>query len=529
MQHITCFLHWYSSWLIKKKKMNNNVSEEAHKEQPPKISIEELDGSVIELPLSTFNNILEKEITKFILKREPDEKDIIDLKELVNVQRWRIKYKDLEQQAEMLNSVLERLKRELKQDKCAQPLRCMAGSISQYVNISTKIPMANAHMNSNNEHPTFTISDSDDDDVIIINETSKTQTENEIIIDLIDSDEDTQNLSVKYKPGPKSKTNVSIPDLKLNDNDKILPINTEASKSLNNGECLSTTIREQKPWPKSKTNVSIPDLKLNDNDKVLPINIEASKSLNNGECLSTTIREQKPGPKSKTNVSIPDLKINNNDTVLPINTEASKSLSNGECLSTTIRKRKPGPKSKTMYVDDIDLETTETVEKKMRLNECDVINNTESNTTNVLDFNSVKKLEAPEKYNHNFILKSSSLKYPPPYPSIPPHNNQPSWKNVPPIPNMTIKTLGNTVTLTWNLNLTWQTAKIKMYELFVCQETDASPKSSMWKKKGSIKAKLLPMACELEVLELGYIYHFALRAVDVHNRRAPFAIGKTKV
>lgn len=121
--------------------MNNNVSEEAHKEQPPKISIEELDGSVIELPLSTFNNILEKEITKFILKREPDEKDIIDLKELVNVQRWRIKYKDLEQQAEMLNSVLERLKRELKQDKCAQPLRCMAGSISQYVNISTKIPM----------------------------------------------------------------------------------------------------------------------------------------------------------------------------------------------------------------------------------------------------------------------------------------------------------------------------------------------------------------------------------------------------
>jgi len=290
-------------------------------------------------------------------------------------------------------------------------------------------------MNSNNEHPTFTISDSDDDDIIIINETSKTQTENENIIDLIDSDENTQNSQVKYKPGPKSKTNVSIPDLKINDN----------------------------------------------------------------------------------------------DTVLPINTEASKSLNTGECLTTTIRKRKPGPKSKTMYVDDIDLETKETVEKKMRLNECDIINNTESNTTNVLDSNSVKKLEVPEKYNHNFILKSSSLKYPPPYPSIPPHNNQPSWKNVPPIPNMTIKTSGNKVTLTWNLNLTWQTAKIKMYELFVCQETDAPPKSSMWKKKGDIKADLLPMACELEVLELGYIYHFALRAVDVHNRRAPFVIGKAKV
>jgi len=120
--------------------MNNNLSEEANIEQAPKISIE-LDGSVIELPLSTFNNILEKEVTKFISKREPDEKDIIDFKELVHVQHWRTKYKDLEHQAEMLHYVFDRLMRDLKQDKCAQPMRCMAGSISQYVNISTKIPM----------------------------------------------------------------------------------------------------------------------------------------------------------------------------------------------------------------------------------------------------------------------------------------------------------------------------------------------------------------------------------------------------
>jgi len=283
-------------------------------------------------------------------------------------------------------------------------------------------------MNSNNEHQ-IVISDSDDDDDIII------ITENENIIDLIDSDDDTQNLRVKYKPGPKSKTNVSIPDLKISGDDKALPINTEASKS----------------------------------------------------------------------------------------------LSNVECLSTTIRKRKPGPKSKTMFVDDIVPENKEPVDKKMRLNECDVINNKDSNSKNVLNCNSVKKIVVPEKYNHNFLLKSSSLKYPPPYPSIPPHNNQPSWKNVPPIPNMTIKTSGNKVTLTWNLNLTWQTAKIKMYELYVCQETDTPPISSMWKKKGDIKADMLPMACELEVFELGYIYHFALRAVDVHNRRAPFALQKTKI
>ncbi|KAL5241575.1 hypothetical protein ACI65C_008985 [Semiaphis heraclei] len=206
-----------------------------------------------------------------------------------------------------VKNTIQRLKRDLKENKCTQPER------------------ANARMNSNNEHQIVTISDSDDD-LIIITETSKTENEN--IIDLIDSDEDTQNLRVKYKPGPKSKTNVSIPNLKINDNDKVLPINTEASKSLSNGEF-------------------------------------------------TTIRKRKPGPKSKTNYYIPNLKINDNDKVLPINTEASKSLGNGE--STTLRKRKPGPKSKTMYVDDIDLETKETVQKKKLLNKFDVISNKESN------------------------------------------------------------------------------------------------------------------------------------------------------
>jgi len=126
-------------------------------------------------------------------------------------------------------------------------------------------------------------------------------------------------------------------------------------------------------------------------------------------------------------------------------------------------------------------------------------------------------------------FKFSSPKYPPPYPSIPPHNTQPSWKKVPPRPNMTIKTTGNKVTLTWNLNLSLRTAEIKMYELFVCQETDAHPNVSMWKKKGNIKADMLPMVCELEVYDLGYTYHFALRAVDVHNRRAPFALQTTKI
>jgi len=98
--------------------------------------------------------------------------------------------------------------------------------------------------------PEIVMSDSDDDVIITM---SKSQTKNEdIIIDLIDSDDDTQNSMVKYKPGPKSKTNVSILDHKINDNDTILPINTEASTSCN-GKCSSITKRKRKPGPKSKT------------------------------------------------------------------------------------------------------------------------------------------------------------------------------------------------------------------------------------------------------------------------------------
>lgn len=417
--------------------MNNKESEQVNIEQKPQISIE-LDGSVIQLPLSTFNDILEREITNYILKKEANENNIIDLNDLVNVQSWKTKYKELENQANILRSIIHRFKRNLETDKFAQPPRCMSTSVSQNVNISTNVKMANAHGHSNTEQQIFTISDSEDDPIVITTDTSKNkaiQTQDEIIIDL---DNETQDLKAKYKPGPKSKTIVSKQDFKTNDNNKELPMNTEASKT----------------------------------------------------------------------------------------------LSNGERLSTTIRKRKPGPKSKTMVVDDIvpnKAVNKEPVEKKMCLNECKDIKNKKSNTTNLLNCNSVKKLEVPKKHNHNLLIKSSSLKYPPPYPLIPPHNNQPSWKNVPPIPNMTIKTSGNKVTLTWNLNVTYQTAEIKLYELFVCQETDKPPEASMWKKKGCIEADILPMACELEVFDLGYVYYFALRAVDVHNRRAPFALLKTKV
>lgn len=158
------------------------------------------------------------------------------------------------------------------------------------------------------------------------------------------------------------------------------------------------------------------------------------------------------------------------------------------------------------------------------INYIEVDNNIKSNTKNLL-----KEMKDITKFNHTFYSKRKRFVYPPPYPIKPPHNTQPGWKEVPPKPNMHIKTYGNNVTLIWDLNLTCNTAEIKMYELFVCQEKDAYPCTSMWKKKSKIKAEMLPMGCDLEVFEMGYIYHFALRAVDVHKRCSEFATGKTKV
>lgn len=157
-------------------------------------------------------------------------------------------------------------------------------------------------------------------------------------------------------------------------------------------------------------------------------------------------------------------------------------------------------------------------------NEQNVENNKESNTSNLVNKKIVHK-----KFNHTFYCKRKRFVYPPPYPITPPHYTQPGWKEVPPKPEMTIKTSGNNVTLIWNLNLTSNTAKVETYELFVCKEKDAYPCTSMWKMKGKIEAKRLPMGCDLVVTAMGYIYHFALRAVDVHKRRSPFAVAKAKV
>lgn len=97
--------------------------------------------------------------------------------------------------------------------------------------------------------------------------------------------------------------------------------------------------------------------------------------------------------------------------------------------------------------------------------------------------------------------------------------------------DLVIKSEGTKVSLIWNINQcnSLSAASIKSYELFICKETDKEPDSSMWKLEGEFKAVLLPMRCILNMNYKGFTYHFAVRAVDKHNRRGPCSIEKVTI
>jgi len=115
--------------------MNNRESDQDNnKKKEPQISIE-LYGSVIKMPLSTFNNIIECVATKYILEIQNKKKNIIGLNDLVNNQPWKKKYKDFQTYAINLNFIEKHLERDLKINTFAQPRRCLSGSVKQHITV----------------------------------------------------------------------------------------------------------------------------------------------------------------------------------------------------------------------------------------------------------------------------------------------------------------------------------------------------------------------------------------------------------
>merc|ERR1719474_299797 len=116
--------------------------------------------------------------------------------------------------------------------------------------------------------------------------------------------------------------------------------------------------------------------------------------------------------------------------------------------------------------------------------------------------------------------------HPAPLPSQP--IRQPSmqgWKQLPAKPTLKISKRGNGIVLSWNLSHnTVIHATISSYQLYAYQESgNQLPDPSLWKKVGDVKALPLPMACTLTQFMAGNKYHFAVRAVDCHNRTGPFS------
>ena len=119
-----------------------------------------------------------------------------------------------------------------------------------------------------------------------------------------------------------------------------------------------------------------------------------------------------------------------------------------------------------------------------------------------------------------------------PAPGIAPHGpvqssptlNTAATGLLPPAPNVSISSVSNGIVLSWNMTIPEGCAQIDSYQLFAYQNSGHVPHSpSLWKKLGIVKALPLPMACTLTQFVSGSVYHFAVRAIDVHGRAGNYS------
>lgn len=118
------------------------------------------------------------------------------------------------------------------------------------------------------------------------------------------------------------------------------------------------------------------------------------------------------------------------------------------------------------------------------------------------------------------VVKAS---HPAALPATPLGPVNPNWKSIAPRPTLKISRVANGIVLSWTMQSSVPHADIASYQLFAYQEGSAFPASSLWKRVGDVKALPLPMACTLTQFLEGHRYHFAVRAMDVHQRLGPYS------
>jgi len=118
---------------------NNDESEQIDNRKQKSQGSIDLDNGVIQLPVSTFNKILERAISNIIFEDKSDEEsNIIDQKQLVNKVK-NSRYVQIKNQLEIFHSYIQSFAEDLKQIKFIQPHGCLTDS----VNVNIKIELTN--------------------------------------------------------------------------------------------------------------------------------------------------------------------------------------------------------------------------------------------------------------------------------------------------------------------------------------------------------------------------------------------------